>query len=392
MTMHQVNPARHLRFETLVERAELAVPGPFVAGPVEASAAALIDALTAAPDLSVGGVLAARSMILHALQTQRRLRRAVPFIEREGYAAAALPAPIVIGGAPRSGTTLLQHLIAGTAPVRNLTYWQAVHPTAQLEARHGLAEFAVPRAIADAECRVDELRLIEEVFARRPIDPNGVAECTPMFSAALDSFEILTMFDLPAFRERMLSRSHRPELGIVALQLAAIDGPRVQPWLLKSLSFAVDYDAVVTALAPSAIIHVRRPAAEAFASYVELAIAARSQTSGQVDAPAVAREMLDLWCRVLPRAADALSSSGARVLTVDYCALVRTPVVAIAALRAQVPLLDTDPLSEARLETITRDQRRAHVVQSSTFVEDFGLTTSDVTRRLHDASGGYFFS
>jgi len=392
MTMHQVNPARHLRFETLVEHSERAVPGPFVAGPVEASADALIDDLTSAPDLSVEGVLAARSMILHALQAQRRLRRARPFIEGEGHVAAARPAPIVIAGAPRSGTTLLQHLIAGTAPVRNLTYWQAGHPTAQLEARHGLAEFAVPRAIADAECRVDELRLVEEAFARRPVDPYGVAECTPMFNAALDSFEILTMFDVPAFRERMLSRSHDAELGIVALQLAAIEGPRLEPWLLKSLSFAVDYDAVFTALGPSAVIHVRRPAAEAFASFVELAVAARSHTSGQVDAPAVAREMLDLWCRVLPRAADALTTSSVPVMTVEYCALVRTPVVALAALRAQLPILATDPLSESRLEAIAREQRRAHVLQSSSLVEDFGLTTGDVTRRLHDASCGYFFS
>ena len=143
----------------------------------------------------------------------------------------------MIAGAPRSGTTLLQHLVSGTAPVRNLTYWQALNPTAQLEARHGLAEFAVPRAIADAECRVDELRMVEEVFARRPVDPYGVAECTPMLSAALDAFEILTMFDVPMFRERMLSRTHEAEMGIVARQLAAIDGPRHQPWLLKSLSF-----------------------------------------------------------------------------------------------------------------------------------------------------------
>jgi hypothetical protein len=393
MTMYQVNPARHLRFETLVERSELAVPGPFVAGAVEASASALIDDLTAASDLSVAGVLVARSMILHALQTQRRLRRAQPFIERAEQAVAAepVPGPIVISGAPRSGTTLLQHLISGTSPVRNLTYWQAFHPTAQLEARYGLAEFAVPRAIADAECRVDELRMVEEVFARRPVDPYGVAECTPMLTSALDSFEILTMFDVPAFRERMLTRSHDAEMSIVALQLAAIDGPRLQPWLLKSLSFPLDYDAVVTALGPRALVHVRRPAAEAFASFVELAIAARSHTSGQVSTSAVAREMLDLWCRVLTRAADALSKASVPVMTVEYRELVGNPRAAISALRAQLPELGNDPLSEARLEAIARDQRRAHM-PSSQFVEDFGLTTDDVTRRLHDASCGYFFS
>ena len=93
MTMHQANPAQLLRFETLVERSELAVPGPFVAGAVEASAAALIDELTASADLSVSGVLVARSMILHALQAQRRLRRAQPFIEREGHTPSRRSGP-----------------------------------------------------------------------------------------------------------------------------------------------------------------------------------------------------------------------------------------------------------------------------------------------------------
>ncbi len=391
MTMYQANSARLLRFERLVERSELAVPGPFVAGTVEASAAALVDELAVAPDLTVPGVLVARSMILHALQSQRRLRRAQPFIEREGHAPAAGPGPIVIAGAPRTGTTLLQHLISGTSPVRNLTYWQALHPTAQLEARHGLAEFAVPRAIADAECRIDELRMVEEVFARRPVDPYGVAECTPMLSAALDAFEIVTMFDVPLFRERMLTRSHEAEMGIVALQLAAVDGPRHQPWLLKSLSFALDYDAVVSALSPRAVIHVCRPAAEAFASFVELAIVTRAHTSGQGDASAVAREMLDLWCRALTRAAGALASSEVPVLTVEYRELVGNPTAAISDLRAQLPELAADPLSEARLEAIVREQRRAHL-PSSLLVEDIGLTTRDVTRRLHDASRGYFFA
>lgn len=390
MTMYQANPQRLLRFETLVERAELAVPGPFVAGPVEATAVALIDELTDSPDLSVGGILAARSMILHALQSQRRLCRAQSYIEPD-IATEPAPGPIVISGAPRSGTTLLQNLVGGTAPVRSLTYWQALHPTAQLEARHGLAEFAVPRAIADAECRVDELRMVEDVFARRPVDPNGVAECTPLLTAALDSFEILIMFAVPAFRERMLARAHEPEFGIAAQQLSAIDGPRAHPWLLKSGAFVLDYDALDHALRPSAIVHVRRPAAEAFASFVELAVAAREHTSGQGDASAVAREMLDLWCRTLSRAADALTRTTVPIMTVEYRELVGNPKAVVSTLRAQLPALGSAPLSEGRVETIARQQRRMFM-PSSHFVEDFGLRTRDVVGRLHDASCGYFFS
>jgi hypothetical protein len=101
--------------------------------------------------------------------------------------------------------------------------------------------------------------------------------------------------------------------------------------------------------------------------------------------------MLDLWCRVLARAADALSRSDVAVMTVEYRELVRTPIVAIAAVRAQLPELSADPLSEARLEAIAREQRRVHM-PSSTLVEDFGLTNGEVTSRLHDASCGYFFS
>src|SRR5437899_12306398 len=94
MTMHQADPARLLRFETLVERSELAVPGPFVAGTVETSAAALIDELTVAPDLSVPGLLVARSLILHALETQRRSRRAPPCLPRVGQGRVAGPVPM----------------------------------------------------------------------------------------------------------------------------------------------------------------------------------------------------------------------------------------------------------------------------------------------------------
>ena len=59
------------------------------------------------------------------------------------------------------------------------------------------------------------------------------------------------MFDVPLFRERMLTCSHEAEMGIVALQLAAVDGPPNELWLSKSLSFSVlDYGAVVSAVSP----------------------------------------------------------------------------------------------------------------------------------------------
>src|SRR3954468_17875381 len=100
--MHQVGHARHLRFDVLVERSERAVPGPFVAGPVEESADVLADDLARADALSIGGVLAARDVLLHALESQRRLRRALPSI------AGPIDGPTIIGGFPRTGTTLLQ--------------------------------------------------------------------------------------------------------------------------------------------------------------------------------------------------------------------------------------------------------------------------------------------
>ena len=383
--MHQVRSSHHLRFDVLVARSERAIPGTFVSGPVEVSAGQLADELSACDNLSLEGVLAARTLILHALQTQRRLRRAGPLIERRESET------IVIGGMPRTGTTLLQHVIAASAPLRNLTFWQALHPTAQIEARHGLAEFPVPRAIADAQCRVEELRMVEQVFARHPIDAYGIAECTPLLTSTLTSLEIPMMFDVPAFRDRLFGRSLDPEFGIIADQLAALEGQADQPWLLKSPLFVVDYDALFANVRPTAVMHVKRPAAQAFASFLELAIAARRQTSGQVDTPAVAWQMLDLWCSVLRRAADAISASRTPLVTVEYDDLVHSPVAALRALRAQVPSLDGRPVNTSRVEATAREQRQRHLPSSSS-VEDFGLLTADVTNRLNDAAGGYFFS
>ena len=260
MTMYQANPARLLRFETLVERSELAVPGPFVAGPVEASAAALVDELTVAPDLPVPGVLVARSMILHALQTQRRLRRAQPFIEREGHAPAAGPGPIVIAGAPRTGTTLLQqpdqrhgarpqpHLLAGPAPDR------AARGPARPRRVRGAARDRRRRVSRSTSCGWSKRSSpgapsIRTAWpsARRCSAPRSTrSRSSPCSTSRCSGSGCSRARTRPRWAS---SRSNSPRSTGRATNRGCSSRCRSQ----------LDYDAVVSALSPRAVIHVRRP-------------------------------------------------------------------------------------------------------------------------------------
>lgn len=342
--------------------------------------ALLVEGCAATGRLTDSGRRVLRSVLLRHLRNRLYVRAYVG--RRPDVARRSLGSQIVITGLPRTGTSLLQNLLAQDPRQRPLRVWEGLHPLppepgdeVDEDALVGQAETWLERFYAMAP----DFRVI------RPLTARGPEECDALLQNAFASLHFDDMFDAAAYSRWFWHDSLAGAYADYALQLRVLGVPEGRRWLLKSPGHLAHLDALLAALPDATVLHCHRDPTEAVPSYASLILAVRGPHAEDAPPEIAGEQALERSVTALSRALEARAAAGEeRFVDVSYPALAADPIGAVAAIydRLGTPL---DGSAEAAMRRwLAEHPRDLHGVHRYD-PERFGLSPE----RVRPAFGAY---
>jgi hypothetical protein len=319
--------------DELVAEAARQVPGATAPAPEDDSwrtgLSAFLAALRTEADLTPAGRRFAHGALVSALVNRMAVEQAVaadPAIVRRPVGPA-----VVVVGLPRSGTTLLQHLLSLDPDHRSLLQWEAARPVPS----PGADPAADARRIRAAErgtALVD--RLAPDARSLHPTAPRLPTECVALLSNSFASLELAVLYHVPSYARWCLQTDMRPHYAFYAQQLQVLARHEHRPrWALKSPAHLFWIDELTTALPESRIVALHRDPLEVLSSFCRLVMVLSSVGRRRAVPLEVGALWSRLWAEGLQRATAARSRLPAdRWTDVRYDDLVARPVDTVAAI------------------------------------------------------------
>ena len=340
----------------------------------------LIDSCRETADLNTTGWNVLHKAVLRHLRN-RLYVQAYATAEPDRLARAAVTAPVVITGLPRTGTTLLHNLLALDPRHRVLRFWEALHPVPPDPAR-GTSEEAL---VATAERWLERLYALTPRFrAIHGATARGPEECDALFQNSFASQHFDDMFRAAAYSAWLNRAELVEEYAYYAFQLRVLtpDEDRARRWVLKSPSH-LGYLATLLATFPDAVVvHCHRDPSQAVASYASLVLAVRSPNSDAVTLSDVGRHALERSALAMARALKARDAArGSRFVDVPYSELVGDPLATVRRLYAALGEEVGDDVGAAMAAWVAGNPQHKHGRHRYT-LEQFGLSAAEVAERF----------
>jgi hypothetical protein len=281
----------------------------------------LLRSLDTEADLTPVGRWFARGQLVDLMGN--RLQLVDAWRERPEVLQAPIERPIVIVGLPRTGSTLLQHLLALDLANRSLRQWEAARP-----APPPPADDDDPR-VATAERGFRLLSLLEpEARELHPGSPTQPTECVTLMANAFASWELAAINHVPAYLDWCLAQDLRPVYADLRaqLQLLQVNTPGAR-WVLKCPGHLFALDALLDALPSAVLVQTHRDPDRVLPSYCHLVSTLQRIGARRVDEAAIAERWTAAWGEALDRSA-AVRAKRADIEVVDiaYADLVVDPL------------------------------------------------------------------
>ena len=344
----------------------------------------LLAATLAEAHLHPFGRFMIRQVLLRALAV--RLRIAALRDRHPEIAQERVRAPIFIVGLQRTGTTLLQRLLALHPELRALAAWEAVNPAPLLERRPRPGR-PDPR-IAQAELAERAARyMAPDFFAIHPIVAHGQEEDSLAFDPSLHTTTAEALMNVPSFTAWLETVDHRPAYleyrGVIQLLLWQRPGPGrggSVRWLGKTPLHLEYLDVLLETFPDATIVHTHRDPARTLASLCSMLAHGRGFFSDHVDAREIGRQWLAKTRRMTERGIAARDRAGeAPFVDVHYRDLALDPLKQVQRIcdAAGAPLASS---AEAAMRAfLAAHPQHEHGVHAYSLA-DFGLDPAEVER------------
>lgn len=286
--------------------------------------------------------------------------------------ATPIQRPIIIAGLQRTGTTLLQRLIAADPRFRALLSWEALNPAPR---RSSLLRRGDPRV---AEARQAERALsymAPDFFAIHPIEVNSPEEEVILLDHTFLSTASEALLHVPTFAAWLEAQDQRPAYRYLTLALQCLQWQRgPSQWVLKSPHHLEWLGALLDTFPNATVVWTHRDPLTTIASFSSMIAHARGVFSDHVDPHEVGAHWSRKILRMLERGMDARDEHpGARFIDIHYDDLVRDPIAAIARVY-EVAGFDL-PASSRRAIDASRRRAPQHRYGRHVYrLGDFGLS------------------
>ncbi len=256
----------------------------------------LLAALAAAPLHDLGAAIL-RGSVVRSLAN--RLRAQYWFARRPEIADEVIEAPLVVVGMMRSGTTLMQRLLASDPRHYCTLGWEALEPAPRLDAEPGDRTEPDPR-IASGEAREAQARTFApQLFAIHPSYAHQAEEEIMFMADAFLSHVPEASCDVPAYRSWLDDQDFTPAYRHLYRMLQLLQwqknlrGERRDRWVLKTPAHLGYLDTLFATFPNAHVIHMHRDPLDVIASGVSLNTTLWRMHSDNVDPVRVGRQWIE---------------------------------------------------------------------------------------------------
>ncbi|MEN0068250.1 MAG: sulfotransferase [Myxococcota bacterium] len=313
--------------------------------------------------LSPLGRMITQSRIVGALRARKNLEAL-----GEPPSRAGAPPPIVIVGLQRTGTTLLQRLLAAVPGYRGLTSWEALNPAPWPGERTPRARQRFAHRAAGAV-----RYLAPDFVAAHPIEPDQPEEEVVLF----EQVGLTTSFEgtmrVPTFAAWLEDQDQSPAYAWMRRILAHLEPDPALRWVLKTPHHLEWLPDLTTALPTARLVWTHREPEATLPSFCSMVAHAFGMCSDQVDPHEIGAHWLRKTVRMVRRA-QAFREDHPHwpILDVDYHDLIANPHACIAEIVTFAGGTYDDDAHAAVTEQLDRTVRHKygqHVYEAA----DFGL-------------------
>jgi hypothetical protein len=341
----------------------------------------------AAADLNDVGRYILRSGIVHSLRMRLRAQewiRRNPRITQETIAA-----PIVVVGMMRSGTTLLQRLLAADPRFHCAYGWEVVEVAPKLDYDWSGSED--PRIAISEKREATSREMAPELFAIHPMYAREPEEEIVFLSDAFLSHVPEAGAHLPEYRSWIDAQDFTPAydylhrmLQFLQWQKKQVYGSQTaQRWVLKSPAHLGYLDALRSRFPDLHVVQMHRDPRETIPSGASLNATLHAMHADDVDLRRVGAEWIERMGWTNDRAMatrDGWADDASRVTDIEFADAVADPVGQVARVydAIGVPLtLDAETAMRRWLAERPREQARP-----SYAAETYGLTNDQIDERF----------
>jgi hypothetical protein len=341
----------------------------------------------AVADLNAVGVHILRAGIVHSLRMRLRsqewIRRHPEILEER------IEAPIVVVGMMRSGTTLLQRLLAAD-PRFNCAYgWEVVEAAPRLDYRFDGSDGSDPR-IAISEAREAKSReLAPDLFVIHPMYAREAEEEIVFLADAFLSHVPESGAHVPNYRSWLDGQDFTPAYDYLYRMLQFLQwqkrmrGECATRWVLKSPAHLGYLDALRARFGDLHLVHMHRDPCATIASGAGLNTTLHAMHADHVDPHRVGAQWLQRMGWTNDRAMavrDGWRDEAARVTDIGFDDAVEDPIGQVARVYDAIEL----PLT-AQAESAMRrwlSQRPREAARPAYGLHDYGLSQEAVDERF----------
>ncbi|WP_099245488.1 sulfotransferase [Mycobacterium sp. shizuoka-1] len=325
-----------------------------------------------------------RSGLVHSLRmrlrTQEWIRRHPEILGEQ------IDAPVVVVGMMRSGTTLLQRLLAADARLHSARGWEVVEAAPRLD--HDFAG-TDPR-IAISETRESKSReLAPELFAIHPMYAREAEEEIVFLADAFLSHVPESGAYLPNYRSWLNTQDFTPAYDYLHRMLRFLQwqkrrrGLTAGRWVLKSPAHLGYLDTLRTQFPDLHVVHMHRDPRTTVASGASLNATLHAMHADHVDRDRVGAQWLERMGWTNDRAMDVRdgwADEADRVTDIHYEDAVADPIGQVRRLYHALGLPLTPTAAAAMTDWLA--VRPREIARPPYDLADYGLTTEQVDERF----------
>lgn len=346
----------------------------------------LLAALESEANLNAAGRMAQHARIVDSLVTRLRAQDAVarhPEILEE-----RIDAPIIVIGLPRTGTTLLQRLLASDPASNALLWWECRSPAPWpgSDWRDG----PDPR-IADAHQQVRAILAARpELAAIHPWEPEGPDEEVLLLEHSFLSQVPESSANLPSYRSWLDAQDLSPAYAYLFRLLQylqwqkRVSGRLREHWVLKSPCHLAYLDELLRVFPDARLVQTHRDPIRTLPSIASMYASLWRLATDAVDEHEIGRQCLERYAWALNRCLAARRRlPPQRVLDVAYADVVRDPLGTVDRIYTFAGR-ELSPAAEAAMRRFTREHARDKRPSHAYSLERFGYTAEGIAKPFAD--------
>ncbi len=330
-------------------------------------------------------------LLVNRLRTEDYFKRFPEILEEE------IREPLVIVGLGRTGTTMLQRLIASDPRILSVFWWESRNPAPFPSSNDVINGSRDPRII-DAEAEVNAMiELAPELVAIHPIEAEASDEEIMLLEHSFFSTTPEALVNIPSYSAWLEQQDQtsgyeylRQLLQFLQWQKkrAGVTGER---WVLKSPHHLGFLDLLFKVFPDATVIQTHRDPVETIPSWASLIYTLRALASDSADPREVGHQWGGKFKMAMKRSLEIRDASIGRFIDIWYQDVLKDPITQIRRIYELVNMELTPEAEHCMIKWTVEHSRHKRPVHHYT-LEEFGFTKENLERDFAEYRARFILS